>query len=183
MNRIVIFILFFGLLSSCHLGKCPNKSDFLSSFDAFTTNIEEDKNLNWESKDKEFYQYMNDCYDLYDKELTNSEKAKLWLGAVKYYTAKHDGRLDLAYDEAKEKLKPETVKDLEIFLETYPREAISNSVKTGVKMLNKFLDSFGKNVKPELDKLGDELEKSSKELQKELEKTAKEISGELEKSI
>ena len=164
---LLIFIIF---LSSCYLGKCPNKADFIKGIDEFAASVENDAVSNWESKDKVFYQYMNECYELYAKDLTNVEKSKIWLSAAKYYTVKYNGRLDKAYNEAQEKLKPEIVEDFVNFMKEYPKEALTKSLGTGIKALSKLLDGVSKNIKPELEKLGEELEKTTKELSKELEK-------------
>ena len=162
----IIVILF----SSCYLGKCPNKNSFISGFQAFTTGIEEQGTSDRTSADKEFYQYMNDCYTMYADQLTNEEKGKIWLAAAEYYTEKYEGRLDKAFDEAKEKLKPEVLVDFEKFMETYPAALLKNTLGTGIKALSKFLKGVGKEIKPELEKLGKELEKTTKEVAEELEK-------------
>jgi hypothetical protein len=152
------------------LGKCPNKADFIKGFSEFTNNLEDEEIDDWNAKDEEFYQYMNECYSIYSKDLTSEEKGKIWISAANYYTVKYDGRLDKGYKEAREKLKPGIVADFENFMETYPKEVLSKSLGTGLKALSKLLDGVSKNIKPELEKLGEELEKTTKELSKELEK-------------
>ena len=168
-KSVGIFLIFSLFTTSCYLGKCPNKADFIKGFSEFTNNLEDEKIDDWSAKDEEFYQYMNECYSLYSKDLTNAEKGKIWISAVKYYSVKYEGRLDKGFNEAKEKLKRETVSDFETFMETYPKEVLSKSLDTGLKALSKLLDGVSKNIKPELEKLGEELEKTTKELSKELE--------------
>lgn len=169
-----ILLIFSLLISSCYLGNCPNKADYLKGFTEFVDNIEDEKVNSWEAQDKVFYQYMNECYRLYSKELTSAEKGKIWISAAKYYTIKYDGRINKAYSEAKEKLKPEIVSDFENFMETYPKEVLSKTLGTGIKALSKFLDGVSENIKPEFEKLGKELEKTTKEWSRELEKVSNE---------
>ena len=168
--KTVLFSFLVMSFASCYIGKCPNKNDFLAGFKEFTAKTEENPPKDWASADKEFYQYMNDCYSMYSKELTNEEKGKLWLNAAAYYSEKYEGRIDKGFDEAKEKLKPEVLNDFEQFMETYPEELLRKSFGTGIKALSKFLKGVSKEIKPELEKLGEELEKTTKEISEELEK-------------
>lgn len=168
--RTALFSILMLCFSSCYVTKCPNKNDFITGFKEFTSKTEENPPEDWATADKEFYQYMNECYSMYAKELTNEEKGKLWLYAAGYYSEKYEGRIDKGFDEAKEKLKPEVLDDFEKFMETYPEELLRTSLGRGIKVLSKFLRGVSKEIKPELEKLGEELKKTTKELSEELEK-------------
>jgi gas vesicle protein len=181
MKKLIIpFVLaFVTLFESCYLGQCPNKDSFIKSFDQFASKVsklEESKDL--ETYDKDFYAFMNDCYPLYMKELSTEDKKSIWVNALKYYMIKHEGRIDLALDEAKSKLDPKTKADFDAFIAEYPASFFKNfeqTLSSGLKSLSEAMENFGKEIQPNIKKLGDQLEESSEKIADELKKAAEEI--------
>lgn len=154
-NRILIFSTLLFLFTSCHIGQCPSKEAMIESLAALNNN-DNDAKVEWVKQDNVFYQIMNDCYSLYQKQLTNEDRRKIWTEALKYYTTRYEGRMDVALDEAKLKLKPEVQEDLKAFLKEYPNELaklIGNKVEGAAKILGKFFDKFGKDLKQNMDDL------------------------------
>lgn len=84
--------------SSCKRTDCPGgKTELINSFNAFINTTIRAKQFysirEWESKDKEFTGFLQDCYPKFDTMLYLDERQRFWSDAVRYYFKRYDNRV------------------------------------------------------------------------------------------
>ena len=66
-----------------------NKDQFLDKFEAFMTEVDENRlplgDPGWEERDERFTELVEDCYDQHEAELSGGEKRRFWFKAMGYY--------------------------------------------------------------------------------------------------
>ncbi len=128
MKRILLLsLVIIGVSCNTPQVKCPNKKSFLNSFEDFVSDVKEhyrDISINdWESIDKEFELYADQCYEKYEDELSIGEKVDFVKNTLTYayYKGKVDGDIDidlsdLHISEDLEDISIESKEELEKFI-------------------------------------------------------------------
>ena len=85
-------------LQACNPVSCPNnKTELINNFGQFVNTTVKTKQYysirEWESKDKEFTGYIQDCYPLIDTTFYLDDKQKFWSDALRYYFKRYDNRV------------------------------------------------------------------------------------------
>jgi hypothetical protein len=96
-----IFLFVYGtllLMVACQPNTCPpDKKAMISTFNEFVNTTMRAKEFytikEWESKDKEFNQYLQICYPPLDTTLYLDERKAFWTDALRYYFKRYDNRV------------------------------------------------------------------------------------------
>ena len=165
--RIILLTVVSLWLNSCALDDCFNKSVYISSFEKFVTevnnNYKDYTKADWEKAQLRFDKFTGECYEKFEKDLTPAEERKIFNQSLKYSFYKFSSHLpiDLNSDEAQkfsediEKLIDKE-KDLNKVIE---KIKANKDFKKAGEDLKRGLEHFGKGM----EKLGKELENAFKE--------------------
>ncbi len=91
-------ILAWFLYSACNPVSCPKtKKELITNFNQFVSNTVRTKEFytirEWETKDKEFSGFVQDCYPLLDTTFYLDDKQRFWSDALRYYFKRYDNRV------------------------------------------------------------------------------------------
>ncbi len=94
------FACLFMILQACNPVSCPKtKNELINQFNQFVSTTVKTKQYytirEWESKDKEFNGFIQDCYPLVDTTFYLDDKQKFWSDALRYYFKRYDNRVTL----------------------------------------------------------------------------------------
>lgn len=83
---------------SCKNTSCPdNKTTLINQFNQFVNTTLRSKQYysikEWQSKDQEFTNYLQNCYMPYDTLMYLDERQKFWSDAIRYYFKRYDNRI------------------------------------------------------------------------------------------
>ncbi|MEP7323959.1 MAG: hypothetical protein ABI761_18670 [Saprospiraceae bacterium] len=83
---------------ACKRVDCPaNKTELVNKFNQFVNSTVRNKRFysirEWESKDQEFSDYLQNCYTKFDTILYLDERQKFWSDAIRYYFKRYDTRV------------------------------------------------------------------------------------------
>ena len=132
LTVILWLLAMFGGFSSCQMAKCgATKAIFLRNYDALFNEInaldDEDSDQAWSRHDRKFRNYVEDCYDAFEEEMSDREKREFWIKSLKYYASRYGEDMidelskdDVANTHVRENIKEvleDTGKNLEDFLE------------------------------------------------------------------
>lgn len=86
------------LYSACNPVPCPKtKKELINNFNQFVSNTVRTKEFysirEWETKDKEFSGYVQECYPLLDTTFYLDDKQRFWSDALRYYFKRYDNRV------------------------------------------------------------------------------------------
>ncbi|MCB0569103.1 MAG: hypothetical protein KDC66_05045 [Phaeodactylibacter sp.] len=106
-----------ALLAGCSSSPCGNDKD--SFLKGYYQLVEEAAGANlpvsdsrWEKYDERFRAYVEECYDLYEAELSGREKRRFWGRSLRYYAQRYgDGvarELGRKGDKASRRIREET---------------------------------------------------------------------------
>ena len=146
---ILSFVLF--ALPACQVVQCgPTKDSFIEKYEAFITKVE-DKDLDlddsqWEKLDETFRNYVEDCYEYHESEMSAGERRKFWMNSLKYYAARYGEGM--------------------IHMLNRDNDITSERVK---KNIEEVMDATGKELEDFIDKNADELEALFEEIGKDIE--------------
>ena len=92
--RFILLAAILSLLAGCSSNPCGNDKDsFLNNYYRL---VEEATKANlpvsdsrWEKYDERFRAYVEECYDLYEAELSGREKRRFWTRSLKYYAQRY----------------------------------------------------------------------------------------------
>ena len=91
-------VLAWVLYSACNPVPCPKtKKELINNFNQFVSNTVRTKEFytirEWETKDKEFSGYVQECYPLLDTTFYLDDKQRFWSDALRYYFKRYDNRV------------------------------------------------------------------------------------------
>lgn len=91
-------VLAWSLYSACNPVSCPKtKKELITNFNQFVSNTVRTKEFytirEWETKDKEFSGYVQECYPLLDTTFYLDDKQRFWSDALRYYFKRYDNRV------------------------------------------------------------------------------------------
>ena len=104
MKTIAMYLSGFAglymILQACNPVSCPKtKNELIDQFSQFVSTTVKTKQYysirEWESKDKEFSGFIQDCYPLVDTTFYLDDKQKFWSDALRYYFKRYDNRVTL----------------------------------------------------------------------------------------
>ena len=143
-------------VSSCEMVTCgPGKDAFLAKYNKFIEKVDkldlEASDQSWEKYDKSFKHYVDDCYELYEDEMSTREQRKFWIKSLKYYATRYgEGMLN----------------------EFSKEDAISDKVKDNIEEV---LDATGRDLEDFLDKNMNEIEDLVRDVSRDIEEWASKL--------
>jgi len=144
---IVCSIIFTGCnLSPCGFSKDQFVEKHLDLVNQAKKNKKSWKDTDWESRDGQMKQMVEECYENYEEEMSDKEIAKFWTGTATYYFNRH-GKGFLKAIKSSER-------------------DISKALEKGLKSLDDNKEGLLKDWLN--DNLGDDIEKTFDELGKKL---------------
>ncbi len=158
MNKILFTLFSFILISSCDINThCLNKESFINGYDNFSKDVrdhyKELEKTDWNSIDKEFKSYVEQCYPKYKHELSINQKVKFWKNTIAYsiYRESQDEAyeldLDLDLENEMNEIGAQGKQEIEDFL----RKDIKPELEKAVDEVLKEVESFGNKIKEWLD--------------------------------
>ncbi len=145
----VIFISVF-ILSSCQVIQCgADKKAFLSKYDQFISRVDrldmDVSDTGWEKYDRQLKQYIEECYDHFEDDLTTKEKRRFWMNTLKYYATR--------YGEG-------------ILNELSKKDSISEKIERNIEEV---MDATGRDLEDFINKTTGEIEDLVEDIGKEIE--------------
>lgn len=156
------------LIPFCFLLACKpfSKGQFLSRYDSFMENVKENHDdfseNQWEAKDEQLEEMLDDWYPEFEDDLTRKERSKVWSKAMQYAVYRHGNDLENFWADNGEELS-ELMKEHISEVSEETRKAIQEIVPE-IKEIMPELKEAGREILKELIEAGKELEK---ELEKE----------------
>ena len=155
--------LCFFLLPSCQFSSnCLSKDSFISGYDKFLEDVEKNHEKilvdQWERIDKEYTDYISNCYKKYREELSVKEKIGFWKNTLLYgvYRKSVDDTYDfdlkeqgLDLDEEINTLSQEGKEELRQFI----RDEIAPQVDGVLESIIQEIESLGEQFKNWLDEM------------------------------
>ncbi|NND33848.1 MAG: hypothetical protein HKN76_14760 [Saprospiraceae bacterium] len=143
----LVCLSFYG--SSCQMVTCgPDKEAFLTKYSKFIDKVDradlDASDSNWEKYDQSFKHYIEDCYDLYEDEMSTRERRQFWMKTLKYYSTRYG----------------------ESMLNEFSKDAISNDVKENIEEV---LDATGRDLEDFVNKNMGEIENLVRDIGKDIE--------------
>jgi hypothetical protein len=145
----VIIVLCTGVFLSCQVIQCgADKDAFLSKYDQFIERVDrldlEVSDKGWEKYDRQFKQYIEDCYDQYEKDLSMRERRRFWMKTLKYYATRYgEGMLNEL--SKKDGISERAGRNIEEALNTTGRE-LEDFVNKTLGEIEDLVKSAGKDI-------------------------------------
>ena len=97
-NLFFLVVIFIIAAVACKKNNCPDtKTTLINQFNQFVnTNLKSKLYYSikeWETKDKEFTEYLQVCYPPLDTSMYLDERQKFWSDALRYYFKRYDERV------------------------------------------------------------------------------------------
>lgn len=124
--QVLVMSLFVGLLTmtSCKEVACGGSaSNFQNQFENFLEKVDEleydTDDKRWKVFDERMRLFIDECYPLYEEELSKSDKSEFWIGTLAYYSNRYGDEIADAFASHGELIAEEVVENLEnVFAET-----------------------------------------------------------------
>lgn len=143
----VIFMIAFA--TSCQVLQCgPDKDAFLTKYDSFIEKVDRlDMDVSdekWKKYDEEFKTYIEDCYDHFEKDLTNRERRRFWMKTLKYYATRYgEGMLNEL--SRKDGISQKIEKNIEEAIEVTGRD-LEDFVNKNMTEIEDLINDIGRDV-------------------------------------
>jgi hypothetical protein len=161
--RQLIVIAFFswGFISSCQVLQCgADKSAFLTKYDDFVDRVDrldlEVSDEKWEKYDAQFRQYVEECYDFYEADLSTRERRRFWMKTLKYYATRY-GEGMLNHLSKKDGISEKIEHNIEEVLDATGRD-LEDFVNKNMGEIEDLVKDIGKDVEDWANKLKDILQ-------------------------
>lgn len=146
---------------SCHTFTCgPTKDEFISRFDSFVEKVDEadleTSDEEWARHDEKFRQFVEECYDMHEEEMTTRERRRFWIKSLKYYSTRYgEGMLnELSKDDD---LSRKIEHNIEEVLEATGRD-IEDFVNKNMSEIEDLVRDIGQDIEAWAEKLKEILE-------------------------
>lgn len=160
---IVSAIVTLLITQSCSVDQCgTNKDKFLSNYNKLMDTIEDSgydkENRKWNDNDEKFQQYVKECYENFEDDMTNKETKEFWGRAMSYYFKKFGQNVDLEQKGAEiGKLLEENIGD------------VSKELGNALKNIDIDINIDEEKMEEIFEELGSDIEKLGKKWGKILE--------------
>ncbi len=156
MNLSVLCLITVIGSTSCQSSSCgESKKAFLSKFERFLDRVDEldleSSDEAWEKHDETFRQYVEECYDLYEKDLSTRERRRFWMKSLKYYSTRYGEGLinELSKEDAITNRVEENIRDV---IETTGRD-LEDFVNKNMDEIEDLVNDIGKDIEEWASKL------------------------------
>ena len=159
MNRLIICCALIALFltQSCTVQtQCGTKESFITNYDKFINDLrqhhDEISDNHWDSVEKEFKLYVDECYPKHKVQMTTSEKLEFWKNTLSYglYKGSQDGDLTLDFDNVDidisdelDNISIESKEELERFI----KEEFGTDIEDAVDDLVDGIKEIGDEIK------------------------------------
>lgn len=161
LEKLIILIPFCILLAC----KPFSKDQFMSRYDSFMENVKENhddfSDNDWESKDEQLEEMLDDWYPAFEEDLTRKERSRVWSKAMQYAVYRHGNDIENFWSDNGEELSE--------LLREHASE-ISEETRRAIR-----------DIVPEIKEIMPELKEAGREILKELIEAGKELEKELDK--
>ena len=150
------------ILPSCAEIQCGgSKANFQNQYENLLEKIEDlnydldDKR--WKPFDERFRTLVEECYPMYEDEMSEREKSEFWLSTLEFYSGRYGDGLAEVFRNQGEYISEEVVENLEEVLEHTGRK-LEDFMDENGQELEKLFEEVGKDIEDWAERLKEILE-------------------------